>query len=411
MNQIAKCGCRIYQTVMKYAMYVMPWRKPELIEGEDGLKQLAALIAEKHMGKMLVVTDVGIAKIGLHERLLRELEKKEVPYVVYDRTIANPTIANVEEAFSIYRENQCQGIIALGGGSAMDCAKVVGARAARPNMPVSRMKGILKIWKKLPPLFAIPTTSGTGSETTLAAVITDEKTRHKYPINDFMLIPKYAVLDPHLTVGLPADITATTGMDALTHAVEAYIGNSNTKQTKEDCICAVRLVFEHLYTAYKDGSNMEARERMQEAAYLAGAAFTRAYVGNVHALAHALGGAYGVPHGLANAVILPYVLDAYGEKVYKKLAELADVAALGEEGDTDEDKAKKFIQEIRNMNRKMNIPDKIAGMRKKDIPVLAVWASREANPLYPVPVIFGRKQFRALYEQVMDQDRPYGYKK
>ena len=245
MNPVIKGGCRIYQTVMKYAMYVMPWRKPELIEGENGLAQLAALLEEKKTGKVLVVTDQGIAKIGLHKKLLEALDARQLPYAVYDRTVANPTIANIEEALEVFREQECSAIVALGGGSAMDCAKIVGARSVRPKLPVGKMRGILKIRKKLPPLFAIPTTSGTGSETTLAAVITDQKTRHKYPINDFVLIPRYAVLDPHLTVGLPADITATTGMDALTHAVEAYIGHSNTRQTKEDSIQAVKLVFQY----------------------------------------------------------------------------------------------------------------------------------------------------------------------
>ena len=148
---------------------------------------------------------------------------------------------------------------------------------------------------------------------------------------------------------------------------------------------------------------MEAREQMQRASYLAGAAFTRAYVGNVHAMAHALGGAYRVPHGLANAVILPYVLDAYGEAAWKRLSELADAVGIGEKEENAETKAKKFIAEIRSMNKKMNIPEKITGMREKDIPVLAVWASREANPLYPVPVIFGRKKFRELFAEIMDK--------
>ncbi len=411
MITIGKWGCRVYQTVMKYAMYAMPWRKPELIEGENGLQRLAELLQEKAYEKVLVVTDQGIAKIGLHRQLLDQLEEKGISYALYDKTVPNPTIANIEEALGVYLDNDCKAIVVIGGGSAMDCAKVVGARVARPHMSVRKMKGILRIWKKTPDLFAIPTTSGTGSETTLAAVITDEKTRHKYPINDFMLIPDYAVLDPHLTRGLPASITATTGMDALTHAVEAYIGNSNTKQTKKDSVRAVQLVFENLYRAYEDGNDMEARENMQTASYLAGAAFTRAYVGNIHALAHALGGAYGTPHGLANAVILPYVLEYYGSAVYKKLAQLADAVELCPLEASDQEKAGAFIQEIRNMNRRMQIPEKIPGMRKKDIRVLALRAAREANPLYPVPVIFGRREFEELYNLVMDEERLYGYDK
>ncbi len=405
MNLFVRGGCRIYQTVMKYAMYAMPWRTPELIEGENGLGMLAQKLKSENYRCVLVVTDQGLAKIGLHRRLTDALEAGGVPYVLYDKTIPNPTIANVEEALAQYKEAGCDAIVAIGGGSAMDCAKTVGARVAKPRQQVEKMRGILRIHKKTPPFYAVPTTSGTGSETTLAAVITDQKTRHKYPINDFVLIPDYAVLDPHLTEELPKNITATTGMDALTHAVEAYIGRSNTKKTAEQAKCAVRLVFDYLYRAYEDGHDMEARANMQEAAFQAGAAFTRAYVGNVHAMAHALGGAYRVPHGLANAVILPYVLDAYGKTVYKKLSELAETAGIAKEDNSAEENAKLFIRTIRDMNRSMGIPEKIGGIRKKDIPVLAVWASKEANPLYPVPVIFGRKKFRQLYEQIMEEEK------
>lgn len=402
MRIIRKAYCRTFQTAMKYAMYLMPWRRPELIKGEDGLGQLAKKLKNENYGCVLVVTDEGLSKIGLHRRLTDALEKQGVSYALYDKTIANPTIANVEEALKVYKASGCRAIVAIGGGSAMDCAKVVGARAAKPRQPVEKMKGILKIWKKTPPFYAIPTTAGTGSETTLAAVITDEKTRHKYPINDFMLIPDYAVLAPELTADLPQSVTSTTGMDALTHAVEAYIGRSNTKQTEKDAKAAVKLVFTYLRRAYEDGHDMEARMRMQEAAYLAGAAFTRAYVGNVHAMAHALGGAYRIPHGLANAVLLPYVLDYYGEAVYKRLAELARVAGIAKQGASDEENAKCFIRAIREMNRSMKIPEKLEGIQKKDIQKLAGWAAAEANPLYPVPVLFDRHDFSRLYLQVME---------
>lgn len=226
----------------------------------------------------------------------------------------------------------------------MDCAKGVGARVARPHKKISSMRGELKILKPIPLLIAVPTTAGTGSETTLAAVLTDERTHEKYALNDFVLIPRYAVLDPVLTEGLPPFITATTGMDALTHAVEAYIGKSNTAQTIEDSVAAVKLIFRNLERAYTDGSDMEARENMQKASFLAGAAFTRAYVGYVHAIAHSLGGEYGIPHGLANAVILPYVLEAYGSSVYMSLAELADIVKIGQDLESDQRRPMRLSQ-------------------------------------------------------------------
>ena len=282
----------------------------------------------------------------------------------------------------------------------MDCAKGVGATVSKPHKKIQSMRGELKIWKPIPLLVAIPTTSGTGSETTLAAVLTDEKTHEKYALNDFVLIPKYAVLDPVLTRGLPPHITATTGMDALTHAVEAYIGKSNTKETIEDSVSAVKLIFKNLEKAYQNGEDMEARENMQKASFLAGAAFTRAYVGYVHAIAHSLGGEYGIPHGLANAVILPYVLEAYGSSVYISLAELADIVKIGQHLESDQEKANAFIAEIKAMNQRMGIPDKLDGILEDDIDMLAKRAAKEANPLYPVPKIMKKDQLKEIYYQI-----------
>ena len=370
----------------------------------DSLKKLPGMLRHKGIKNVMLVTDPGIASLGLHEQLLEWIREEGIECVVYDRTTANPTIANVEEALQLYRENGCHALIAFGGGSPMDCAKGVGARVARPHKKISSMRGELKILKPIPLLITVPTTAGTGSETTLAAVLTDERTHEKYALNDFVLIPRYAVLDPVLTEGLPPFITATTGMDALTHAVEAYIGKSNTAQTIEDSVAAVKLIFRNLERAYTDGSDMEARENMQKASFLAGAAFTRAYVGYVHAIAHSLGGEYGIPHGLANAVILPYVLEAYGSSVYMSLAELADIVKIGQDLESDQEKANAFIAEIRAMNRRMGIPDKLEGIREDDIDMLAKRAAKEANPLYPVPWIMRKDQLKEIYYQIRAQE-------
>ena len=339
--------CRIYQLCFRLVSYVLPWRKPELLVGEHSLDRLPELIRSKGIDHVLIVTDKGIVAIGLLDGLLSGLKNSGVQYSIYDKTVANPTIDNIEEALALYQSTNCQGIAAFGGGSPMDCAKGVGARLARPNKTISQMKGILKVRKKLPPLFAIPTTAGTGSETTIAAVITDSRTHEKYAINDMALIPHYAVLDPLVTVGLPPHITATTGIDALTHAIEAYIGRSNTKETKDLSRQAVKLVFENVYEAYSNGTNRNARENMQMAAHYAGLAFTRAYVGYVHAIAHTLGGFYSTPHGLANAVILPYVLEYYEDAVYQPLAGLSDLVGISVPGDTEAQKSKKFIEAIK----------------------------------------------------------------
>lgn len=389
-----KIYCRIFQRAFRLVIPVLPYRKPKIIEG---FAQLIPVLQEQKITSVLLVTDKGVRNMGLTAPLETLLKESHIACAVYDNTVANPTVENVEEAKELYRKENCQAIIALGGGSSIDCAKACGARIAKPKQSLAQMKGILKIHKKLPTLIAIPTTAGTGSETTLAAVITDPKTHHKYPINDFPLIPRYAVLDPQVTRSLPPSLTASTGMDALTHAVEAFIGHSTTKQTREDALTAVSLIFENLRTAYYNGNDMEARRNMLEAAYLAGSAFTVSYVGYVHAVAHSLGGRYGTPHGLANAILLPYVLEAYGSSAHKKLHQLAIAARLCSNEISHREGAELFIQAIKDMKQEFHLDDSAIHVVKKDIPRLAYFASKEANPLYPVPKLMNRKELEQFY--------------
>lgn len=399
MNSLRKIYCRGFQAVFKAALPFLPYRKPRIV---NSVKALPEVIQKKKCTKVLIITDEGIRKLGLTSRLEKALEDARIPYCIYDKTVANPTTDNVSEAMTLYLEEGCDCIIGFGGGSSMDCAKATGARIAKPKQSLAKMKGILKVHKKLPLLMAVPTTAGTGSETTLAAVITDAQTRHKYPINDFCLIPRYAVLDPKVTLSLPPFITATTGMDALTHAVEAYIGNSTTYGTRKDALLAVQLIFENIYTAYEEGGNVEARRNMLHASFYAGCAFTKSYVGYVHAIAHSLGGEYNVPHGLANAVILPMMLEAYGEKIHKKLARLAVAAGLADPDTPDYDAAKRFIQAIKDMKKHFGIGDRIPQIRETDIPKLAYYADKEANPLYPVTVLLNAAELEPFYYRLMD---------
>ena len=392
---------RLYQGVFRVAVNFLDWTPPKIISGPGSVKELPSVIKSKGLKKMMIVTDKGLMSLNLLDGLFEGLKAEGIDYVVYDKTQPNPSIDNIEEVRSLYLDNGCEGFIAFGGGSPMDCAKAAGARVVRPNKTVQKMRGQLKVIKKLPPFFAVPTTAGTGSETTLAAVVTDTKTHEKYALNDPRLRPGYAVLDPELTVGLPPHITSTTGMDALTHAVEAYIGHSNTKETSAKAEQATKMIFENLETAYNNGSDIHAREQMLLASHYAGIAFTRAYVGNVHAIAHNLGGFYGVPHGLANAIILPYVLDYYGDTVYERLARLSEFAGVAKDGQSDEEKAKAFIQEIRDMNARMNIPDKIDKIQESDIPTIAQRALKEANPLYPVPKIMDLEDCMGVIRRLM----------
>ncbi len=401
MNTFQKIWCRTFQTVMKYASAVLPWREPEMLHFDDGTRGLGAFVKDKGYKKVFVVTGPNVYKRGLADDLIKGLEENGVPYALFNRVVNNPTIDNIEEAYALYKAEGCDAIIALGGGSPMDLAKVVGARAARPGKQVKKMKGLLKVIKRIPDLYAIPTTAGSGSETTLAAVVSDSVTHEKYAINDLTLIPRYALLDPRLTAALPPQTTATTGMDALTHAVEAYIGRSNTKKTRESAEKAVKLIFDNLLTAYEHGDDLTARRNMQEASYYAGVAFTRAYVGYVHALAHALGGFYGTPHGLANSVLLPVVLEYYGESAHKPLARLAEIVGICAEGDDDAAKAQKFVNAIKDMNTKMLIPGTIDGIDPADVPEMAKRAAAEGNPLYPVPRLLGADELEKIYGLIM----------
>ena len=297
---------------MYVGLAMMHWREPEKIMGAGSLKTVAAKLGELGLKHPLIVTDGYLHSIRIYAPLTDEMDRLGIPYSIYGEAVPNPTVHNIAAAYKLYTEEGCDCLIAIGGGSSMDCAKGCGAQVANPNRTLAQMKGLLKVRKNIPTLFAEPTTAGTGSEVTVTAVITNPEKRDKYLMNDLHLIPHYAVLDPTLTYDLPKHVTSTTGMDTLTHAVEAYIGSANSKRTKENALAAVKLVFENLLTAYEDGHNEEARQNMPVASYLAGLAFTRAYVGTVHALAHAIGGFYGVPHGLANSVLLPVELRAYG---------------------------------------------------------------------------------------------------
>ena len=393
---------RLFQFTMRLAAYLLGIKEPKVIEGENSLLKIPTLLKEKGLVKPLVVTDNGIYSLGLLNPLFEELKKENVEYGYFHDVVANPTIKNVNDGLSVFNDCHCDSIIVVGGGSAMDAAKMIGALASNPKKTVEKCRGLLKIRKALPFLIAVPTTAGTGSETTLAAVIVNEETHHKYAINDPKLIPKLAVLDPTLLVGLPAKITSTTGMDALTHAVEAYIGRSNTKKTKKSAVEAIKLIKENLYLSYQDGKNLEYRKNMQKAAFLAGVAFTRAYVGYVHAIAHSLGGKYNVPHGLANAIILPYVLEEFGKSAHRKLAKLSDEISLCEKSASKEVKARSFICWIRELNKKMEIGEKFdISYNEKDVNEMVEHAFKEGNPLYPVPKEFSREDFRKIYRKIL----------
>ena len=392
---------RAFQNVMKVTASMLPFPVPGLLTGPGSVTLLAENIRVRGLKHVLLVTDKDLMAIDLPGRFLATLDERGIAYTIFDNVQPNPTIENVEDGVKAYRQNGCDAIVAFGGGSPMDCAKITGARLGNPFLSVRRMEGLFRVVLPIPPFFCVPTTAGTGSECTVVAVITDAESHRKFAISDLKLVPKMAVLDPELTAGLPPHITAPTGMDALTHAVEAYIGLSGTDFTDGNAERAVKLIFENLDEVYRNGDNLEARYQMALASYCAGAAFTRAYIGYVHAIAHNMGGLYGVPHGLANAIILPHVLRFCRDEAKEKLATLARIVGLGEPGDSDEAAADRFIAAVESMNERLQIPTTIAELQANDIPLIAQRALAEAHPDYPVPRIMTRQECEELVSALL----------
>ena len=391
--------CRTFQAVLKIGNYFMGYRMPHYLEGPGKVKELGNFLKEKKIDHVLVVTGASMMRRGQVQPMLDGMDAAGIHYVVQTFDHPDPTSDDVELGFMTYKKNGCKAIVALGGGSRIDCAKGIAAKAVHPRKPVAKLQGLLKVHWPIPPFVAIPTTSGAGSETTVAAVITDSATHRKAAINDPFLIPKYAVLDPELTVGLPPYTTATTGMDALAHAVEAYTNHTyNTKLENRLAKEAVKLIHDNILLAYEDGSNLEARQNMQRGAFYAGRAFTRGCVGYVHAVGHTLGGLYGVAHGLAMAVLLPHVMRQFGSEAHARLAELADVCGM--DGRNRAEKANSFIKWIEETNAKMGLPDGFDVIQDKDIDQMIKWARKEANPLYPVPVVWSTDDFRRLINTI-----------
>lgn len=392
-------GCRAFQAVLKIGNYCMGYRMPEYLEGPGKIRELGTFLREKKINDVLVVTGTGMVRRGQVQPMLEGFQQAGIRYHVIAFEHPDPTSLDVEQGFAAYREQGCRAIAALGGGSRIDCAKAIAAKAAHPGKTVAQLQGLMKVHKPIVPFVAIPTTAGAGSETTVAAVITDAQTHRKAAINDPFLIPRYAVLDPELTVDLPPYTTATTGMDALAHAVEAYTNHTyNTKLEDRLAKEAVRLIHDNLLTAYTHGDDLQARQNMQRGAFYAGRAFTRGCVGYVHAIGHTLGGLYGVSHGLAMAVLLPHVMRAYGTAAQKRLAELAQVCGIP--GNTDAQLAEGFLRWMEQTNAAMGIPKGFDMIRDEDIDQMITWAKKEANPLYPVPVVWGREALRRVIESI-----------
>jgi alcohol dehydrogenase len=403
-NLIADVGRSVgLSTLMRAAGLVtrlLPIPQPTLMVGPGASARLGHAVSGFGHQKILIVTDRIVAGLGLLDGLTRALAKGGTPYVLFDEITPDAPIPLIEKGISLFKAEGCDAIVAFGGGSAMDAAKVI-ALSVTNNKHPRQLVGYFKGWHAPVPLYAVPTTAGTGSEVTVAAVVSDPENNKKLVIADTRLVPKMAALDPCLMTGLPRDVTAATGMDALTHAIEAFIGHWSTGYTDDMALAAVGLIYDNLRTAYKDGKNLAAREQMALAATYAGLAFTRANVGNVHAIAHQLGGKYHTPHGLANAIMLPHVLRFYGADINDKLAVLAVRAKVGTEGEPEDVLAGKFLDSVEVLSRDLGIPRQLDALRKADIAELASAACREADTNYPVPRYMSVATCEALLRAVL----------
>ena len=372
----------------------------KIIAGAHALDKLPGELADRGVAHPLVMTDAGLVKLGVAAKLTDVLDAAGVAYDVFDQVPPDSSMDVVNEVARLYGERGCDGFVAIGGGSVIDTTKGAAASLACEGVDFATLQGSEILHADLPPFIAVPTTAGTGSEVTLVAVVADTKKHAKLSFTSYKLVPHAAILDPALTASLPPKLTATTGMDALTHAIEAYISwTYNTKESLRLAEEAVKLIFDNLELAYQHGEDLKVRENMMIAAFKAGFAFSRAGVGNVHAIAHTLGGLYNTPHGLANAVILPIVLEDYGEAVYPKLARLCEIAGVKADG-TDTEKAQAFIAEIYAMNERMGIPKGFDFIQEEDIPQIITWALAEANPNYPVPVVYNAARCRKVIDTI-----------
>ncbi len=384
--------------VARYASRLLPDRIPVTFVGSEAVKELCESIGHQGLRRVLVVTDATLVEIGIVDRVTTALEAAGVEWSLYAGVEPDPTFAQVDTGHAAFVADGCDAVVAVGGGSPMDAAKVIAASATNGG-DATKLAGKFRVRKPPAPLFAIPTTAGTGSEVTVAAVVSETDTHIKKFFIDPKLLPSMVALDPTLMTGLPPAVTAATGMDALTHAIESYLSKAATSQTRVYATTSVRLVCEHLPTAVADGDDLDARNGMALAAYYGGLAFTRTSVGYVHAIAHNVGAVYGTPHGLANAVALPHVLDFSVDEATQQLAELGELIGVDAVGDAA--RARAFIVAVRDLMETVGIPQTLDAIRADDIPMLAERARAEGFLDYPVPRFMDQAQCEGVLRKML----------
>lgn len=388
--------------VLKAFSYVVPVRRPMLFVGETSCDELCDMLINEGSTNVFIVTDAVLNKLGIPAKVTDYLDKKNIQYKVYDGVTPDPTFKVVEEGLRQSLDAKCDSIVAIGGGSVIDAAKMI-AMSQGNNCKPKQLIGILKARKPATPLYCIPTTAGTGSEATLGAVVSDDETHQKALSIDPRMVPLAAAIDPVIMKGMPAHITADTGIDVLTHALEAWMSVNASVETDYYAASAVKSVMHYLPVVYKDGDDLKAREAMGIAAHYGGIAFNKAGLGYVHAIAHQLGAYYRIPHGRANAIVLPYVLDINRHASKKRLAELAKKIGMIEDGQatgSDSDIADHLIAQVRNLIKAINIDPTVQNMQTSDFDKIAKAAAKEVSDTYAVPTYLSSSEIKEILTKI-----------
>jgi Alcohol dehydrogenase, class IV len=396
MRKLEKIRVRIFNYLLAFAEFFLKWREPRILSSYEEMCDAFTL---REIDKVLLVSDANVYRFGLTKYVEDELNRNHIAYTLFLDVTPNPTFKNIYDGKDVYLKNNCKGIIAIGGGSVMDCAKVIGVLINNKG-PIEKYKGLFKVKHNMPTMVAFPTTCGTGSETTVAAVVRNESTGQKFPIESFRCVPKFAFLEPRLLLNLPPNVYSTTGMDALTHAIESYLNIDTTKKTKRYSLEACKIIKDNIVQGFNNKDDLKAKSNMLYASFLAGKAFTRSMVGNVHAIAHAVGGKYNLPHGYLNAIILPHILEIYKHKAKRKMSKLAIYMGIGDPNKTALENSEILINYIKELNNTFGIPTKIKGLLDCDIDVLAKTSYKEAVPLYPCPILFNIADFKKIYKSL-----------
>ena len=368
--------------------------------GHGAIENIVPELTARGYKKAFVCSDPDLIKFGVTKKVTDLLDAANFAYAVYSEIKPNPTIANVQDGVAAFKAAEADCMVAIGGGSSMDTAKAIGIIINNPEFAdVRSLEGVAPTKKHAVFTIAVPTTAGTAAEVTINYVITDVEKKRKFVCVDTNDIPEIAVVDPDMMASMPKGLTAATGMDALTHALEAYVSTYATPETDRYAEMAAKMIYEALPVVREEPKNVEMREQLLVASFLAGMAFTRTYVGYVHAFAHSIGGRYGVAHGLANAVLLPHIMEYYLPVSTPRLARMAQICGISSDSD-ESTRARAFVESIAAMNQTGGVPERLAEFPRAEIDAVIKEAFQECHGTYPVPRYYTRPAARALLEQV-----------